>query len=135
VIGRALRDVPSDQRPFVFTKCGMVYDQEAKTTMLVGDPQALRRDAERSLRVLGVETLDLLQLHWPPQDDFSVRDAWATLVELRREGLARFVGVSNCDTDLLEQLEPLGHVDTVQPPLSLLAPGARRSILPWAASH
>jgi aryl-alcohol dehydrogenase-like predicted oxidoreductase len=118
VLGRALAALPEEDRPLVFTKCGLAWD--GSTTRRVGRPDALRAELELSTRRLGTDVVDVYQLHWPPEDGTDLRDAWATLLEFRESGRIRFAGVSNVDASQLAQLEEIGHVDSVQPPLSLL---------------
>ena len=130
VLGRALGQLPAAERPLVFTKCGLEWDGTA--TRRVGRPDALRAGAEASAERLGVGTLDLLQLHWPPEDGTDLRDSWATLVELRADAAIRFAGVSNVDATQLAELEAIGHVDTVQPPLSMVRRDALGELLPAA---
>jgi aryl-alcohol dehydrogenase-like predicted oxidoreductase len=119
VVGRALAALPAADRPLVFTKCGLTWD-DGYSEQRVGRPQVIRDGADDSLKRLGVETLDLLQLHWPPLDGTPIEESWGALVDLRQSGKARFVGVSNCNAEQLSRLEAIGTVDTVQPPLSLI---------------
>ena len=89
-------------------------------------PESIREECERSLRRLGVERIDLYQFHWPDwTTGTALEDSWGTMVELVEEGKARWIGVANFDVDQLERCEAIRHVDSVQPPLSLLARGAR----------
>ena len=132
VVGRAVRELPEGSRPYVFTKCGMVWDEDRNVSRA---GNRIKRDAEDSLRRLGVDVLDLLQIHWPPEDGTSVEEAWTAMVELRDEGKIRFAGVSNFDAGLLARCEPIGHVDTLQPPLSLVNRRALEGTLQWCAEH
>jgi aryl-alcohol dehydrogenase-like predicted oxidoreductase len=134
IIGVALQKLPEDRRPVVFTKCGVEREEDGEEIDAIGDPTLIRRSAEESLRRLGVEVLDLLQLHWPPSDG-KLEEAWSTLVELRTEGKIRFAGLSNCDVDQLERAERIGRVDTLQPPLSLVDRAARKGPLPWCSEN
>jgi aryl-alcohol dehydrogenase-like predicted oxidoreductase len=137
VVARALADLPVDVRPFVFTKCGLVWDEgdPSAPPRRVGDPRSLRREIESSLRRLRVERIDLYQMHWPPDDGAPLEDYWGTLLELKEEGKARAVGLSNHDAAQLEQAERLGHVDTLQPPFSAIERDAAAAELPWCAEH
>lgn len=130
VLGRALTALPEEDRPLVFTKCGLTWD--GSTTRRVGRPDALRAELDLSAQRLGIDVLDLYQLHWPPEDGTDLRDAWATLLELREAGRIRFAGVSNVDAGQLAELEEIGHVDSVQPPLSMLHRGALTELVSQA---
>jgi aryl-alcohol dehydrogenase-like predicted oxidoreductase len=137
VVGRALRDIPAAERPLVFTKCGLVWDpaDRQKPSEQIGDPASIRREAEASLRRLGVERLDLLQMHWPAEDGSQVEDYWGALVELRAEGTIRAAGLSNHDVAALERAEAIGHVDVIQPPLSAIDRRAASDVIPWAHAN
>ncbi len=135
VVGRAVRELPEGDRPYVFTKNGMAWEEGDRAPKRVWAPDSLKRDCEASLRRLGVERLDLLQIHWPGEDDASVEDAWGAMAELQDEGKVRWIGVSNFGVDLLERCEAIRHVDSVQPPLSLVERGAAGDVAPWAAAH
>lgn len=134
VVGRAVRELPEEDRPLVFTKCGMSWDDDGKVTR-VGAPDAIRRGVQDSLRRLGVEAIDLMQIHWPPDDGTPEEEAWGALVELREKGDIRFAGVSNFSPAQLDACEAVGHVDTLQPPLSLLERTALSTSIEWAATH
>ncbi|MGH9265309.1 MAG: aldo/keto reductase [Acidimicrobiales bacterium] len=135
VVGRAVRQIPEDERPLVLTKCGLVWEEGATTVSNVGAPASIRRECEDSLRRLGVDVLDLLQIHWPATDGTPVEETWSTMADLVDEGKVRYIGVSNFDVDLLEACEAVRHVDTYQPELNLLVRGATATTLPWCEAH
>jgi aryl-alcohol dehydrogenase-like predicted oxidoreductase len=137
LVARALRDIPAARRPLVFTKCGLVWDPQHPDTAprRVARPDSLRRELEDSLHRLGVERIDLYQLHWPPEDGTPVEEYWAAMLDLERQGTIRAAGLSNHGVELLERAEALGHVDSVQPPLSLIDRRAAADVIPWAATH
>jgi aryl-alcohol dehydrogenase-like predicted oxidoreductase len=134
VIGQALRAMPAEARPLVFTKGGIVRDSEGKNPRRIGERNHLRGELEGSLRRLGVEAIDLYQLHWP-SDDVPLEEYWANMLELQREGKVRHVGLSNHDVPQLERAEALGHVETLQPPFSMIRRDTAQAILPWCAAH
>lgn len=137
IVARTLRDIPPNDRPFVFTKCGNVWDERNPAAPLrrIADPKNLRREIEGSLRRLGVERIDLYQVHWPAADGTALEDYWGTLLDFKAEGKARAVGLSNHDADRLVVAERIGHVDTLQPPFSVIHRGAASVDLPWCAAH
>src|SRR3989441_2360794 len=122
IVARALRDIPADDRPYVFTKAGLVWDEHdrAAPPRRLGDPLSTRREVEASLRRLDVERIDLYQMHWPAEDGTLLEDYWGTLLQLKDEGKVRAAGLSNHDVAQLEAAERLGHVDTLQPPFSAI---------------
>ena len=136
VIGQLLRELPRAERPLIFTKCGLVWDERArmKPPQRNLSPDSIRRECEASLRRLGVERIDLYQFHWPDADT-RVEDSWSAVVKLIEEGKIRAAGVSNFDATLLERCEAIRHVDSLQPPFSLIDRAAAEKEIPWCASH
>ena len=135
VIGRALVGMPRDERPFVFTKCGLVWDDSTPPPRRVANPASVRRELDASLRRLGVERIDLYQVHWPSEDGTPVEEYWGALVELRAEGKVRAIGLSNHDVSQVERAHRVGRVDSVQPPFSMIRRDAAAELIPWCAAH
>ncbi len=135
VVRRALAELSEAERPYVFTKCGLVWTARSSEPRCVLAPESIRRECEDSLRRLGVERIDLYQCHWPSEDGTPVEESWATMAALVDEGKVRWIGVSNFDTDMLDACEPIRHVDTLQPPFSLLDRRAGADLLPWCEAH
>src|SRR5579864_2589614 len=80
LVGRAVKE--SHVKPFIFTKCGMVWNEkrDVKRTLL-----EIRRECEDSLRRLQVERIDLYQIHWPVEDE-DIEEGWSTMADLKKEG-------------------------------------------------
>ncbi|HEV8600511.1 MAG TPA: aldo/keto reductase [Gemmatimonadales bacterium] len=137
VVGRLLGELPTGERPLVFTKCGLVWDPEhpmAETKRILA-PASIRRECEASLQRLGVERIDLYQFHRPDDSGVPVEDSWGEMSRLVAEGKVRWAGVSNFGVELLERCEQIRHVDSLQPPLSLIRRGALEAEIPWCAEH
>jgi aryl-alcohol dehydrogenase-like predicted oxidoreductase len=137
VVARALRSLSLSGRPYVFTKGGLVWDERHREAppRMVGDPRSLRREVEGSLRRLGVERIDLYQMHWPPEDGTPLDAYWGALVELRQVGKIRAAGLSNHSADQLARAERIGHVDSLQPPFSMIEREVTARELPWCDAH
>lgn len=134
VVGEALAALPEDERPLVFTKCGLVWEEGETTVRNVLAQDSIRRECEASLRRLKVERLDLLQIHWPAHDGTPPEESWQTMAELVKEGKTQAVGVSNYDVELLERCEAVRHVDSYQPELNLIARDAEDRIA-WCRAN
>lgn len=137
VVGRVLRFMPASERPFIFTKCGLVWDarqpmQQAKRVL---KPESIRAECEASLKRLGIERIDLYQFHWPDETGTRIEDSWGELLRLIDEGKVRFGGVSNFSVDLLERCDAVRHVDSLQPPFSLIRRDAAAKEIPWCEAH
>jgi aryl-alcohol dehydrogenase-like predicted oxidoreductase len=127
VVGRAVRE--RSEKPYIFTKCSIVWDAGRNVGHSL-KADSVRQEAEASLRRLGVESIDLYQIHWPNPDD-EVEEGWQTLIELQNEGKLRYIGVSNFNVSQLKRIERFAPVTSLQPPYSLIAPDVDREILPY----
>ena len=118
-------------RPYVFTKCGLRWDDRGQVQkVLKGD--TIRGEVEDSLRRLGIETIDLYQIHWPPDPDSpELEEGWATLADLKREGKVRWIGVSNFNVQQLKRAQAIAPVTSLQPPYSLLHRDVEKQVLPY----
>ena len=131
VVGEALRTAAS--RPFVFTKCGLVWDGDDEVSArLTAD--SVRREVDDSLRRLGIETIDLYQVHWPNPDE-QIEDAWQAMDDARRAGKIRYLGASNFSPDQLRRVRTIAPVTSLQPPYSMVFPEADRDVLPFCEDH
>lgn len=138
VVGRVLKERKGTERPYVFTKCGLVWDQKdpMKDARRVLSPASIRRECEASLRRLGVERIDLYQFHWPDGETGTPpEESWRMMVQLQTEGKVRAIGVSNFDVSLLRKIEAIKHVDSLQPPFSLIRRGAAAAEIPWCRAN
>jgi aryl-alcohol dehydrogenase-like predicted oxidoreductase len=151
VVAKALAAIPAASRPFVFTKAGLVWDEEDRSAAprRIMAAASVRREIEDSLRRLNIETIDLYQVHWPDTgaslewgtaEDAGdavitpIQEYWQTMAELKAEGKVRAIGLSNHDVPLLDLAEAVAHVDAIQPQFSVL----KRAVAPelaWAAAH
>ena len=128
IVRRALEGV--DQRPYVFTKAGLLDGGGGRVVNSL-KRDSIRREVEASLTRLGVDAIDLYQIHWP-NPDRDVEEGWAAFAELKDEGLVRHIGVSNFDVDQLRRAQAIAPVETLQPPYSLVERTVEEEILPFA---
>ena len=137
IVAAALAGIPEADRPYVFTKGGLVWDPADRTMAprRVGAPASLRAEVEASLRRLNVERIDLYQMHWPAEDGTAVEEYWQAFLDLKREGKVRAVGLSNHNTRQLDAAESIGNVDAIQPQFNLIHRDAAADVLPWAHEH
>jgi aryl-alcohol dehydrogenase-like predicted oxidoreductase len=137
VVGKALVDIPAGERPYVFTKCGLRWSDEDPMALPKRDsrPSRVREECEASLRRLRVERIDLYQFHWPDETGTPVEESWGEMLRLVDEGKVRWPGVSNFDVPLLESCEKVRHVESFQPPFSLIRRDVGATEIPWCAEH
>jgi aryl-alcohol dehydrogenase-like predicted oxidoreductase len=135
IVARALAG--RSERPYVFTKCAMVWDANRVVTKSFA-PDSIRRELEASLKRLQVEVIDLYQIHWPPpraEDIGQIDGAMGVLVEAERAGKIRYIGVSNFDVPQIKRAQAIGTVTSLQPPYSLLNRKIEPEILPYCESQ
>ncbi len=137
VVAAALAGLPEQDRPYVFTKGGLVWDpaNRAATPRRSGAPASIRREVEGSLRRLRVDRIDLYQMHWPAEDGTPLEEYWQLFTDLKREGKIRAAGLSNHGIYQLEAAEEIGPVDAIQPPFNLIHRDAADDVLLWAREH
>jgi len=139
VVGRATKALRT--RPYIFTKCSLVWDESGRVSHnLQGG--SIRREAEASLKRLGIDTIDLYQVHWPawsgsPESASpgSIEEAVGAMAKLKAEGKIRHIGVSNFNAKQIQRALAVAPVTSLQPQYSLLATEVESSTLPFALEH
>lgn len=127
IVGQALRSL--GVRPIIATKCGLLWnDRREKISCLKAD--SIAAECEASLKRLGVDVIDLYQMHWPqPQE--QVEEGWEAMVRLVEQGKVRYVGVCNCDVPLLERMATIFPPASLQPPYNMFRRDIEQEILPY----
>jgi aryl-alcohol dehydrogenase-like predicted oxidoreductase len=128
VVGRAIAGL--ERRPHVFTKVGLL-EGPGRLAVFNLHRDSIRREAEASLARLGVDAIDLYQIHWPNPDE-DIEEGWSALKELKDEGLVRHIGVSNFSVEQMRRISVIAPVETLQPEYSLIARESEPEILPFA---
>ena len=128
VVGRALEGMGN--RPYVFTKCSMVWDEQRKIGHSL-KAESIRRECEASLRRLKLDVLDLFQIHWPTPDE-EIEEGWITMAKLKKEGKVRNIGVSNFDVRQMKRALAIAPIASLQPRYSLIHREVEGEILPFA---
>ncbi|MFI0937308.1 aldo/keto reductase [Streptomyces sp. NPDC021020] len=149
LVGKAVAGLAADERPYLFTKVGLVWDpaDPSAAPLRTMRPDSVRREVEDSLRRLGAEHIDLYQVHWPdtgevlgegsgpaPVEATPLEVYWQVMADLKAEGKVRAIGLSNHAPALLDAAERIAHVDVVQPPFSAINRSAADEVA-WAAAH
>jgi aryl-alcohol dehydrogenase-like predicted oxidoreductase len=133
LVARALKHVPESDRPYVFTKCSLVWDERGEVHNVL-KKDSVKRECEESLRRLQTDVIDLYQIHWPrPNED--IEEGWSALSELKEEGKVRHIGVSNFNVSQMERAQRIAPVETLQPPYNMLNRGIEEEVLPYCAKQ
>jgi aryl-alcohol dehydrogenase-like predicted oxidoreductase len=133
IVARALKDW-TDTKPYVFTKCGMIWNEGREIDYSL-KADSVRRECEESLRRLNIEVIDLYQIHWPADDLPETQEGWATLGALQKEGKVRWIGASNFSREELAAAELISPVTSLQPPYSLIRRDAENELLIFCKDH
>jgi aryl-alcohol dehydrogenase-like predicted oxidoreductase len=129
VVARALEGV--HDRPYVFTKCSMVWNERREIGHRL-KADSIRRECEASLRRLRADVIDLYQVHWPdPEED--IEEGWAALAALQEQGKVRYIGVSNFNVAQMKRAQVIAPITSLQPRYSLLHREIEDEILPFVS--
>jgi aryl-alcohol dehydrogenase-like predicted oxidoreductase len=129
VVGTALKSTTI--KPYIFTKSSMTWGEDRK---IVQTMKKIREEVEGSLRRLGVDVIDLYQIHWPVPDA-ELEEGWTTMAELQREGKVRHIGVSNFSVAQMERALKIAPITSLQPPYSMINRSIEAEILPFCQQH
>jgi aryl-alcohol dehydrogenase-like predicted oxidoreductase len=139
VVGRAVGGLRP--RPYMFTKCSLVWD-DAGTISHNLQAASIHRECEASLKRLGIDAIDLFQIHWPawkgaPESTSpgSIEEAVGALARLKDHGKIRHIGVSNFNVSQMQRAQKVASITSLQPPYSLVATEVEAAILPYALSQ
>ncbi|MDE1154995.1 MAG: aldo/keto reductase [Acidobacteriaceae bacterium] len=129
IVARALKS--TSIKPYVFTKCAMTWGEDRK---IVQSLKKIRQECEASLRRLGVEAIDLYQIHWPVPDE-EIEEGWQTMADLQREGKVRYIGVSNFTIEQMKRAQKIAPITSQQPPYSAINRTYEAENLPYCQEH
>jgi aryl-alcohol dehydrogenase-like predicted oxidoreductase len=129
VVARALKT--TSHKPYIFTKCGLVWGEKREAS---NDLKQIRREAEDSLRRLGVDTIDLYQVHWPKPEE-QIEEAWGVMADLQKQGKVRWIGLSNFSVEQMERVSKIAPITSNQPPYSMLNRAVEPAILPFCQKN
>jgi aryl-alcohol dehydrogenase-like predicted oxidoreductase len=132
VVAQAIKSY-AGPKPLVFTKCERRWHPDrAIYKSLKAD--SLAEELEGSLRRLGVETIDLYQIHWPEPDE-EIEEGWEALARFKEQGKVRWIGVSNFSVEQMKRLLKIAPITSLQPPYSMLRRAVEAEILPFAEEN
>lgn len=132
VVGRAIAGRRNDV--ILATKCGLVWNEGQADLYGRLTAASVRAECEASLKRLGVEVIDLYQIHWP-HDDAHLEEGWGAMADLIKEGKVRYAGVSNFNLEQLRRIQPIHPVASLQPPYSMLERGIEKELLAYCAAN
>jgi aryl-alcohol dehydrogenase-like predicted oxidoreductase len=132
VVGKALKGW-SGAKPLVFTKNSMRWHPD-RTIYRSLKAASLAEELDGSLRRLGVDVIDLYQIHWPNPEE-ELEEGWEALAKFKEQGKIRWIGVSNFSVEQMKRIEKIAPITSLQPPYSMLRRAIETEILPYAKAH
>jgi aryl-alcohol dehydrogenase-like predicted oxidoreductase len=129
IVGQAIRS--ASVKPYLFTKCAMTWGEDRK---IVQSLKKIRQECEASLKRLGVDAIDLYQIHWPVPDE-EIEEGWQTMADLQREGKVRYIGVSNFSVDQMKRAMKIAPITSQQPPYSAINRTYEAEVLPFCQAN
>lgn len=131
VVGKALKGLK--EKPIIATKCGRVWDEDGNISGCL-KKDSIHSEVEESLGRLGIDVIDLYQIHWPIPDE-DIEEAWGAIADLIREGKVRYGGVSNFSVEQLKRIHPIHPVASIQPPYSILVRDIEHELLSFCEEN
>ena len=131
LVGKALKQ--TSEKPFIATKCGQIWNDKRETVNCLKG-KSIREECQASLKRLGVDVIDLYQMHWPvPQEDFE--QGFEEMAKLAQEGKVRYIGVSNFNVGQIKRAQKIHEVASLQPPYSMLRREVEDELLTCCAEN
>ena len=131
VVGRALKEM--GEKPLIATKCSQLWnDKREKYSCL--DHDSIIKECEDSLKRLGVEVIDLYQMHWSRPEE-QLEEGWEAMAALVQQGKVRYIGVSNFSVEQLERVAKIYPVASLQPPYSMLRRDIEDDLIPYCGRN
>lgn len=131
VVANAVKGIRNEV--FIATKCGLI-DAGGGNAGFNLSAASVRNELENSLRNLETDYVDLYQIHWPNPAE-QIEEAWSELSKIKKEGKARFIGVSNFNVDQLKSCMAIDQIQSLQPPYSMVKKGVQDEILPFCLEN
>jgi aryl-alcohol dehydrogenase-like predicted oxidoreductase len=133
VFGEALRQLGSRRRPIIATKCGRRWGDDGVPYGIL-KPDSVREEIDNSLKRLGVDVIDLYQMHWPMPDE-DIEGAWQVMADAVKAGKIKHIGVCNFNVAQLKRVQAMHPVASLQPPYSMLVRGVEDELLGYCAAN
>jgi aryl-alcohol dehydrogenase-like predicted oxidoreductase len=131
LVGKALKQTTA--KPIIATKCGLLWNEKREKINSL-KKETLRKECDDSLKRLGIETIDLYQMHWPdPESDIEY--GWEEMARLQKQGKVRYIGVCNYNTAQLDRIRKIAPVASLQPPYSMIRREVENDLLGYCAKN
>jgi aryl-alcohol dehydrogenase-like predicted oxidoreductase len=131
LVGKALKQLSA--KPIIATKCGMRWNNKReKINCLKKD--SIIKECHESLKRLGIDVIDLYQMHWPDPDE-DIEQAWETMAKLVQQGKVRYIGASNFSLSQMKRIQKIAPVASLQPPYNMLQRDVEKDLLSYCVEN
>ncbi len=131
LVGKALKQ--TKEKPLIATKCSLLWnDKRQKVSCLKAE--SIREECHASLKRLGIDVIDLYQIHRPEPDE-DIEQAWEEIAKLTEEGKVRYMGVSNFSIEQMERVRQIAPIASLQPPYSMVHREVESDLLAYCAEN
>jgi aryl-alcohol dehydrogenase-like predicted oxidoreductase len=131
VVGRALKDIA--RKPIIATKCSLVWDETRDKISCLRE-ESIINECHQSLKRLGIEVIDLYQMHWPEPDE-QLEEGIGAMAKLQKQGKLRYIGVSNFDVEQIQRAQKVAKIASLQPPYNMLRRDTEKELLPYCEKN
>ncbi len=131
LVGKALKQ--TSEKPIIATKCSLLWNEKREKVSCL-KPESIRNECHDSLKRLGVEVIDLYQMHWPEPED-EIEQGWQAMASLQKQGKVRYIGVSNYNVPQLKRISKVAPVASLQPPYSMIRRDVEEELLGYCAKE
>lgn len=141
IIGKALKC--KREKVVIATKCGLVWHKKHGQEFFKYDgysiyrhlgKESIKYEIEKSLQRLKTDYIDLYQTHWPDPATHT-EETMEALLDLKKEGKIRAIGVCNTSIEEIKQYKAIGQVDTNQEKYNILERRVEKDYLPWCQEN
>jgi len=130
-VGKALKQ--TSHKPLIATKCSLVWnDKKEKISCL--KTKSILAECDASLKRLGVEVIDLYQMHWPEPDE-DLEEGYGAMAKCVKAGKVRYLGVSNFTVEQMKRVMKIHPLTSLQPPYSMFRREIEDELLPFCAKN
>lgn len=131
LVGKALKQ--TRQKPLIATKCSLLWNERRQKVSCL-KAKSIREECHASLKRLGIDVIDLYQIHRPEPDE-DIEQAWEEITKLTKEGKVRYMGVSNFSVEQMERIREMAPIASLQPPYSMVHREVESELLTYCAAN
>ena len=131
IVGRTLKQV--SRKPLIATKCSLLWNDKREKISCLKEKSILA-ECDASLKRLGVEVIDLYQMHWGSPDE-DLEEGYGAMAKCVKAGKVRYLGVSNYTIEQIKRVMKIHPLTSLQPPYSMFKREIEDEFLPFCKKN